>query len=44
MLRLLAEGRDTGSVAAELNFSERTIKKIIQNLTGRFGLSTPAWK
>ncbi|GAA3837609.1 response regulator transcription factor [Amycolatopsis tucumanensis] len=38
VLRLLAEGHDTGHVAAELNFSERTIKKIIQNLTGRFGL------
>lgn len=38
VLRLLAEGADTGEIARELAYSERTIKNIIHDLTVRLGL------
>jgi DNA-binding NarL/FixJ family response regulator len=38
VLRLLADGRDTAEIADELAFSERTVKKDIQNLTSRLQL------
>jgi DNA-binding NarL/FixJ family response regulator len=38
VLRLLAEGADTAEIAAELEYSERTIKSIIHDVTVRFGL------
>lgn len=38
VLRLLAEGLDTGAVAARLGFSERMIKKILQDVTRRLHL------
>ncbi|MEQ0565489.1 response regulator transcription factor [Amycolatopsis sp. NEAU-NG30] len=38
VLRLLAEGHGTEFVAARLNFSERMIKKILQDLTRRLHL------
>ncbi|MEA5362303.1 helix-turn-helix transcriptional regulator [Amycolatopsis sp., V23-08] len=36
--RLLAEGKTTGSISAELRYSERTVKHQIQNMTTRLGL------
>jgi DNA-binding NarL/FixJ family response regulator len=38
VLRLLAEGADTAEIASELEYSERTIKSIIHDVTVRFGL------
>ncbi|SEG18683.1 transcriptional regulator, LuxR family [Actinacidiphila yanglinensis] len=38
VLRLLADGLDTGEVAAKLNYSERTIKTIVGSMTLRLGL------
>ena len=38
VLRLLADGRDTAQIAARLRYSERTIKKILQDLTTRLQL------
>lgn len=38
VLRLLAEGHDTGEIASELSYSERTIKNIIHDLTSRLNL------
>lgn len=38
VLRLLADGSDTREIAARLNYSERTVKTIIQEITVRFGL------
>lgn len=38
VLRLLADGQDTGEIAERLHYSERTIKKIIQDLTSRLNL------
>ena len=38
VLRLLAEGQDTAQIAARLRYSERTIKKILQDLTTRLQL------
>ncbi|BCJ50223.1 hypothetical protein Asp14428_16980 [Actinoplanes sp. NBRC 14428] len=42
VLRLLADGQDTGEVAERLHYSERTIKKIIQDLTSRLNLRNRA--
>ncbi|WP_055510148.1 response regulator transcription factor [Streptomyces aurantiacus] len=39
VLSLMAEGKDTEEIAAQLNYSPRTIKLIIQNFTTRFNLS-----
>ncbi len=36
--RLLAEGKTTGSIALDLNYSERTVKNQIQIMTSRLGL------
>jgi len=38
VLRLLADGLDTGEVAAKLNYSQRTVKNIIYAVMTRFGL------
>lgn len=38
VLRLLAEGYDTHEIAAELFYSERTIKGIVHQIVRRFGL------
>jgi DNA-binding NarL/FixJ family response regulator len=38
VLRLLADGQDTAQIAAHLRYSERTIKKILQDLTTRLQL------
>ncbi|MEV5541689.1 LuxR C-terminal-related transcriptional regulator [Saccharopolyspora shandongensis] len=38
VLQMFADGHDTGYVAAQFGFSERTIKKIVQDLTKRLGL------
>jgi DNA-binding NarL/FixJ family response regulator len=38
VLRLLAEGLDTAQIAARLRYSERTIKKILQDITTRLQL------
>lgn len=38
VLELIAEGNDTKEIAAELRYSERTIKNIVQDITRRFGL------
>ncbi|MEV6230963.1 LuxR C-terminal-related transcriptional regulator [Saccharopolyspora shandongensis] len=38
VLRMFADGHDTGYVAVQLRLSERTIKKIVQDLTRRLGL------
>lgn len=38
VLRLLADGQDTAQIAARLRYSERTIKKTLQDLTTRLQL------
>lgn len=38
VLTLLAEGSDTREIARRLNYSERTVKSIIGDITTRFGL------
>lgn len=38
VLRLLADGQDTAQIAARLRYSERTIKKILQDVTTRLQL------
>ncbi|GAB3116998.1 response regulator transcription factor [Streptomyces calidiresistens] len=42
VLRLVADGLDTGEIAAELAYSERTIKNIMHGLTTRFHLRNRA--
>ncbi|GGK79050.1 helix-turn-helix transcriptional regulator [Mangrovihabitans endophyticus] len=42
VLRLLSEGEDTAEIAERLHYSERTIKKIIQDLTSRLNLRNRA--
>jgi len=37
VLRLLADGYDTASIAERLSYSGRTIKKILQDIMRRFG-------
>ncbi|MET0145834.1 MAG: response regulator transcription factor [Ilumatobacteraceae bacterium] len=38
VIRLLAEGRDTAEIAASLNYSERTVKGVIHEVTSRLQL------
>lgn len=38
VLRLVADGHETREIAAELSYSERTIKNVLQDVTRRFGL------
>lgn len=38
VLRLLAEGLDTGQIAQKLSYSERTVKSTLHVLLARFGL------
>jgi DNA-binding NarL/FixJ family response regulator len=38
VLKLFAEGMDTAEVAGELFYSERTVKNILHNVTGRLNL------
>jgi DNA-binding NarL/FixJ family response regulator len=38
VLRLVAEGLDTAEIAAELAYSERTVKSILQGMLTRLGL------
>jgi DNA-binding NarL/FixJ family response regulator len=38
VLRLLADGLSTSETAAELNYSERTIKTVVHEITTRLGL------
>lgn len=38
ILRLLADGLDTGRIAAQLSYSERTIKNVLSRLLTRLGL------
>lgn len=42
VLRLVAEGMDTGEIARRLNFSERTIKSILHDVTTRLQLRNRA--
>ena len=38
MLRLVADGYDTGEIARNLCYSERTIKNVIHDVTSRLHL------
>jgi DNA-binding NarL/FixJ family response regulator len=38
VLRLVAEGHETGEIARRLSYSERTIKNVIHDVTSRLGL------
>ncbi|KFU75665.1 DNA-binding response regulator, NarL/FixJ family, contains REC and HTH domains [Amycolatopsis lurida] len=38
VLRLMAEGLDTGEIAGELCYSERTVKNVISEMTSRLNL------
>jgi len=38
VLRRLADGQDTAEIAAEMSYSERTVKNVLHNLTSRLGL------
>ena len=42
VLRLLAEGMDTGEIARRMSFSERTIKAVLHDVTTRFQLRSRA--
>jgi DNA-binding NarL/FixJ family response regulator len=42
VLQFLADGHDTNFIAERLNYSERTIKKIIQDVMSRLGLRNRA--
>jgi DNA-binding NarL/FixJ family response regulator len=42
VLRMIADGLATSEIAAELNYSERTIKNVLHNLTTRLQLRTRA--
>ncbi|WP_307832232.1 helix-turn-helix transcriptional regulator [Prauserella cavernicola] len=42
VLRLLAEGNSTGEIAAELAYSESTVKNVLYGLMRRHGLTTRA--
>lgn len=39
VLRLVADGLDTAEIAAELAYSERTIKNVLHDVTSRLGLN-----
>ena len=38
ILRLVADGLDTREIAGELNYSERTVKNVLHDVTTRFQL------
>lgn len=42
VLRLLADGLDTGEIARQLSYSERTIKAVLHDVTARFQLRSRA--
>jgi DNA-binding NarL/FixJ family response regulator len=42
VLRLLADGLDTGEIARKLSYSERTIKAVLHDVTARFQLRSRA--
>ena len=42
VLRLLADGLDTGEIARQLSYSERTIKAVLHDVTTRFQLRSRA--
>nr|WP_066927558.1 response regulator transcription factor [Streptomyces sp. NBRC 110611] len=42
VLRLVAEGLDTGEIASKLSFSERTVKNVVHGLTTRLHLRNRA--
>lgn len=42
VLRLLADGMDTGEIARRLSYSERTIKAVLHDVTARFQLRSRA--
>ncbi|GAB2719805.1 LuxR C-terminal-related transcriptional regulator [Kitasatospora kifunensis] len=42
MLRLVAEGLDTGEIAAQTSYSERTVKNVLHEITTRLGLRNRA--
>src|SRR5262245_10749288 len=42
VLRLLANGLDTGAIAFELNYSERTVKNVLYGVMRRLGLKNRA--
>jgi DNA-binding NarL/FixJ family response regulator len=42
VLRLLADGLDTGEIARKLSYSERTIKAVLHDVTTRFQLRSRA--
>jgi DNA-binding NarL/FixJ family response regulator len=42
MLRLIAEGLDTGEIAAKMSYSERTVKNVLYELTTRLQLRNRA--
>jgi DNA-binding NarL/FixJ family response regulator len=42
VLRLVAEGMDTGEIARKLSYSERTVKNIMHGLTTRLALRNRA--
>ena len=42
VLRLLADGLDTGEIARQLSYSERTIKAVLHDVTVRFQLRSRA--
>jgi DNA-binding NarL/FixJ family response regulator len=42
ILRLVAEGLDTAEIAAKLSYSQRTIKSVLHDITGRLHLRNRA--
>ncbi|KQV19140.1 MULTISPECIES: LuxR family transcriptional regulator [unclassified Kitasatospora] len=42
ILRLVAEGWDTGEIASKLSYSERTVKNVLHGLTSRLNLRNRA--
>jgi len=42
VLRLLADGEDTAHIARQLSYSERTIKKVLQDVMSRLDLRNRA--
>ena len=42
VLRLVAEGMDTGEIASKLSYSERTVKNVVHGLTTRLQLRNRA--
>lgn len=42
VLRLVAEGKDTAQIAAELSYSQRTVKNVIHDVTSRLHLQNRA--